>query len=314
MRLLVVPSVVLLAIAGGVVPAAADVLYELIARTSDALVRGTVELEERVTVSVKGDRLRQEIQGTRTVVTRRGARYQKPGHRVTLDQLDRGVRYEMNLDAGTYVEESFATTRRQHEDAIVAAEKALGLDPTAALPSLTATVDRPGERLQVQGRECERVVLRSTREIVLAATRGAGPVGTGPSRFSMTFDLCLAPDLPPMQEVRALEERVEHLTAMRGSLAERQLRVFAARRDVLAVFELLQRLMEREQQKLGGIALRWERVLVGPRRDEPEATLFRHWGEITRIEQGRLEASSFDLPPGLTLDPRRASADRPPAQ
>src|SRR5262249_40163794 len=111
--------------------ARADVSYELKASTTDALVRGTVELEEQVAISVKGDRLRQEAKGGRTVVTRRGARYQKPGHRVTLEQPDRGRRYEINLDAGTYVEETYAAVRRQQEDVLDAAEAVLKVDPAA---------------------------------------------------------------------------------------------------------------------------------------------------------------------------------------
>lgn len=71
------------------VSANAGGVYEFEVRT-ESRMRGTVRLEEKGTVRVKADRLRQEMRGTRTVVTRRGARYQKPTHRVTLDQLDTG--------------------------------------------------------------------------------------------------------------------------------------------------------------------------------------------------------------------------------
>ncbi len=94
MRRLVVGGVLGLVLGVGAGAARADVSYDLVAYTTDSLVRGTVELEERVSVSVQGDRLRQEARGARTVVTRRGARYQKPGHRLTLEQPDRGVRYD----------------------------------------------------------------------------------------------------------------------------------------------------------------------------------------------------------------------------
>ncbi len=288
-------------------PARADVSYELVAYTTDSLIRGTVELEEQVTVSVKGDRLRQEAKGGRTVVTRRGARYQKPGHRVTLEQPDRGRRYEINLDAGTYTEETYATVRQEQEDVLAAAERVLKVDPTAGPPVLAVAVERSGERQQVRGRECERVVLRASREVVLAGTRGGGPVQPAPSRFSMTFDLCLAPDTPATRELRAVEERVAELAGERGALQERQLRVFGQRRDVLAVFELMHRLMEAEQRKLGGVVLRWERLLVGPARGQLEATLFRHRGEVTRIDDGPLDAASFELPAGLTPEARRAT-------
>ncbi len=306
------PAVVLLgalmiALSSGAGSAGADALYELVARTSDSLTRGTVELEEKVTVSVKGDRMRQEVSGTRTVVTRRGARYQKPRHHVTLDQLDRGRRYEINLDAGTYAEESFATLRQQHAEGIAAAEKALGVNPSGPPPSLVISVDRPGERQQVDGRECERVVLKSSKDVVLAATRGGGPVEQTPSRFSMTFDLCIAPDTRVLREVHAVEDRIGNLTGMRGALLERQLRIFGSRRDILAVFELMHRLMEREQQGLGGVPLRWEQVFVGPKREQPQATLFRHWGEVTRVEDRVLDASNFDLPLGLTLEQQRVA-------
>jgi hypothetical protein len=282
----------------------ADVLYELSARTADALTRGTVELEETVSVSVKGDRMRQEVRGTRTVLTRRGARYAKPGHRVTLDQADRGVRYEINLDAGTYREESFASLRRQQEEIVTAAELALRVNPAESPPNLAVIVERTGERQRVHGRECERVVLKSTREVVLAATRGAGSTGSAPVRFMMTFDLCLAPDVSGLREARGLERRIEEQTGGRGALADRQLRTFAARRDTLAVFELMQRVMEREQEKLRGVPVRWERLFVGPRREQPEATLFRHVVELTRVDEGVLEPASFDLPGGLQLDAR----------
>ena len=298
--------------ASGVRLAAADVLYETVVRTADSLTRGTAELEDTVTVSVKGDRIRQEIRGVRTVLTRHGARYQKLGHRVTLDQVDRGLRYEINLDAGTYIEEPFVGARRQHEETIAAAEKVLGIAPTAPAPTLAVSIERPGEHQKVHGRDCERVILKTTKEVVLAATRGTGRAGPEAVRFAMTDDLCIASDLPPMGEVRAIEERVEDLTGMRGALAERQLRVFEARRDILAVFELLQRLMEREQHRLGGVPLKWERMFVGPRRDQPQVTLFRHTGEVTRIETQPLDSIVFELPPGLTLDTRRLSADRSP--
>jgi hypothetical protein len=279
--------------------AAAEGSYELVLRTSDALMSGTVELEERVVVSVKGDRLRQEATGTRSVLTRRGARYVKPGHRVTLEQVGQGRRYELNLEARTYVEESFARLRARQEAELTAAERALGVDPGGPAPTLAVSVERTGERRQVHGRECERVVLRSARELLVAATRGA-PAPATPSRFVMTFDLCLTAAAPPVDEARALEDTVDDLTGLRGPWLERQLRVFAHRRDVFAVFELMHRLMEREQRALGGVALAWERVLVGPRRDEPRATLFRQTAEITRIEPGALEAASFELPPGLS--------------
>lgn len=305
MRGLVVVAMVGIVVLSAPISVAADVLYELRARTFDTLSRGTVEFEENVVVSVKGDRMRQEVNGTRSVLTRRGARYQKPGHHVTLDQLDRGLRYEINLDAATYVEESFATLRQRHEEGIAAAEKALGVNPGEPPPSLRVSVDRAGERHQVNGRECERVVLKSTKEIVLAASRGV-PGGGAPSRFSMTFDLCIASDTALTREARAVEDRIEEAAGMRGALPERELRIFGHRRDIFAVFELMRRLMEQEQQLLGGIPLRWERVFVGPRRDQPQATLVRQSGEVTRIEDPVLDASRFDLPPGLKLDRRGA--------
>src|SRR2546427_8200325 len=120
-------------------------------RTQDALVGGTAELEARIIVSVKGDRMRQEATGSRTMVTRRGARYQKPGHRLTLDQNDTRRRFEIDLDANTYVEETFADARQRHEAELAAAEKALGIDPAKAIPTLAVSVDRTGERLRVHG-------------------------------------------------------------------------------------------------------------------------------------------------------------------
>lgn len=301
-RPLVSVGIVGMALSCTVGSAGGDVVYEVVLRTSDSLVRGTVNLEETVTVSVKGDRLRQEVSGTRTVVTRRGARYQKPGHRLTLDQLDQGRRYEINLDAGTYVEASFAGLRQQQEEGIAAAEKALGVKADAVPPSVTVSVDRTGERQQVHGRECERVILKATKEVVLTATRGVGPAEQTPSRFSISFALCLAPDTALLREVRALEERIADLTGMGGALLERQLRIFGHRRDPFAVFELMNGLMDREQQRLPGVPIRWERVFVGPKRDQPQATLFRQWGEVTRIENRALDASQFDPPAGLKLD------------
>src|SRR5262245_21351327 len=131
MRRLIAGGVVGLVLGGGAGLAPADVSYELKASTTDALVRGTVEREEQVAISVKGDRLRQEAKGGRTVVTRGGARYQKPGHRVTLEQPDRGRRYEINLDAGTYTEETYDAVRRDQEARLAAAETILKVDPTA---------------------------------------------------------------------------------------------------------------------------------------------------------------------------------------
>ena len=50
--------------------ARADATYEMTLRTTDTLVGGTVELEQRIVVGVKGGRLRQEATGIRAVVTR----------------------------------------------------------------------------------------------------------------------------------------------------------------------------------------------------------------------------------------------------
>jgi hypothetical protein len=290
------------------VPAAvrADATYEITLRTSDVLVGGTVELEERIVVSVKGDRLRQEATGSRAVVTRRGARYEKPGRSLTLDQLDRGRRLEINPDAATYVDETFADARRRHEAELAAAEKALSIDPAQAPPALAVAVDRTGERLRIHGRECERVVLRSTREVAVVGGRGAPQAEAAPSRFAMTFDLCLAADVPAVAAARALEERIGDLRGTRGPTQDRQLRVFASRRDVFAVFELMHRLLEREQQRLPGVALAWERVFSGPRRGELGAPLVREHGEITRIESESLPASAFELPAGLHPSPAAA--------
>ena len=63
--------------------------------------------------------------------------------------------------------------------------------------------------------------------------------------------------------------------------------------------------MELEQQNLGGVPIRWERVFVGPKRDQPQVSLFRHWGEVTRIEDRVLDASNCDIPPGLKLERRK---------
>lgn len=298
----VVLGIVGIVLFAGALPASGDVLYELVIRTSDSLLRGTVDLDEKVTVSVKGDRMRQEMSGTRAVLTRRGTRYQKPAHHVTLDQLDRGRRYEIDLDAGTYLEDSFAGIRRRHEGEIAAAEKALGVKPADAPPAVNVSVERPGERHRVHGRECERVILKAAREVALVASRGSGPAGQAPARFSMVFDLCVARDAGPLREARSVEERVADLTGMRGDLLERQLRIFGARRDTFAVFELLQHLLERAQQDLGGVPIRWERVFVGPKRDQPQVTLYRHWGEVTRVEDAALDAGQFEPPPGLQLD------------
>jgi len=114
-----------------------------------------------------------------------------------------------------------------------------------------------------------------------------------------------------LAEAQALEARIADLTGARGAPQDRQLRVFARRRDVFAVFELMHRLLEREQDRLGGVALSWERVFSRPRRDEPQATLVRQRGEITRIESGPLDASAFELPLGLTRDPRSAGGEKP---
>src|SRR3989442_10843060 len=131
----------------------ADSTYEMRLRTQNALGGGTAELEARILVSVKGDRMRQEATGSRTMVTRRGARCQKPGHRLTLDQNDTRRRFEIDLDAATYVEETFADARQRHDAELAAAEKALGIGPAKAIPTLAVSVDRTGERLRVHGRE-----------------------------------------------------------------------------------------------------------------------------------------------------------------
>jgi hypothetical protein len=175
--------------------------------------------------------------------------------------------------------------RQQHEEEIAAAEKALGVNPTGPLPSLIVSVHRTGERQLVHGRDCERVVLKSTREVVVVATRGRGPAEQTPSRFSLIFDLCIAPDSALMREARVIEDRVADLTEMRGALQERQVRIFEHRRDILAAFELMHRLMEREQHNL-----------------------FHHWGEVTRIEDRVLDASNFDIPPGLKREQRTIAA------
>src|SRR2546426_10196062 len=62
----------------------------------------------------------------------------------------------------------------------------------------------------------------------------------------------------------------------------------------------MHRLLEREQQRLGGVALRWERVFAGPRRGALQETLVREQGELTRTEAGSLDARAFELPPTLS--------------
>src|SRR5438034_11709470 len=166
------------------------------------------------------------------------------GQSLTLAQLDRGRRFEIAPDAGTYVEQTFADGRQRRETALAAAEKALGIDAVEAPPALPVSVDRTGERLRVHGRDCERVVLRSTRETVVVAGRGAPEASTTPSRFAMTFDLCLTPAARAVAEAQALEARIGDLTGERGPTLDRELRVFARRRDVFAVFELMHRLLE----------------------------------------------------------------------
>src|SRR2546430_8621728 len=81
--------------------------------------------------------------------------------------------------------------------------KPLGSERAEAPPALPVSVDRTGERLRVQGRECERVVLKSTREVVVVAGRGAPQAQAAPSRFAMTFDLCFARDVPAVAEAQA---------------------------------------------------------------------------------------------------------------
>src|SRR2546430_8304407 len=149
--------------------------------------------------------------------------------------------------------------------------KPLGSERAEAPPALPVSVDRTGERLRVQGRECERVVLKSTREVVVVAGRGAPQAQAAPSRFAMTFDLCFARDVPAVAEAQALEERIGDSAGRRGPTLDRELRIFARRRDVFAVFELMHRLLEREQHRLGGGGLRWDRVVVGPRGGGPPA-------------------------------------------
>jgi hypothetical protein len=283
--------------------AEADVSYGLSVRTLDALGRGTVELEETITVSVKGERMREEVQGTRAVVTRRGARYQKPGHAVKLDLVDRGLRYEINLDAGTYVEESLANLRRQREEEIAAAARALGVRAGGPLPAVVISTDRPAGGEQVQGRACERVVLKATTEVVLLPSRGSRPAHSTPSPFVMTLELCLARDAETLREARDLDERLRDLLGLSGSLLEQQLRIFDHRRDLYAVFELMSGLLEREQRKLG-LPLRWQRTLVGPRPNQPEAVLFRQTGELVWIDPRPLDTARFELPAGLQLDRR----------
>src|SRR5205814_1106765 len=124
---------------------------------------------------------------------------------------------------------------------------------------------------RVQGRECERVVLKSTREVVVVAGRGAPQAQAAPSRFAMTFDLCFARDVPAVAEAQALEERIGDAAGRRGPTLDRELRIFAR----------------------GG---------------EPQAALVREQGEVTRIESGPLDASAFELPPGL--HPRHAPPNR----
>jgi hypothetical protein len=76
------------------------------------------------------------------------------------------------------------------------------------------------------------------------------------------------------------------------------------------VFELMTRVLEGEQERLGGFPLRWERLFVGPRRDQAQVTLYQYGGEVTRLEANPLDLGRFELPAGLTLDDRRG-APRP---
>ncbi len=101
--------------------AAADVIWETSVRITDKLGRGTAEIEETITTSVAPAGRREEVAGSRRMTTRRGRQYERPGRRGTIDRLEEGGAYDMDLGAGTYTKATFAELARERERTLVEA-------------------------------------------------------------------------------------------------------------------------------------------------------------------------------------------------
>ncbi len=271
----------------------ADVLYETDVRIKDALVRGTIEIDQHQRVSLKNAMRREELTATRTVTTRRGARYARELHRVILRRLDKGVTYEVDLKGGTYKEERLDDELHRKEREIAQAEEALGTIREGGTRPLRVSVEPTGETKLLNGYPCRRY--RLTAELEAQSPRG-GLLQV----YTMTWDLWITDETEWSREIRALDQKVAERTGEDGPLLERQMRIFERRGDLFAKFSLAYLRLEQEQRKLKGFPMKWEQILSGPIGTGSPGTLFHLTGEVTRLDLGPLQEAEFELPPGLT--------------
>lgn len=268
--------------------AAADVVWETSVRITDKLGRGTAEIEETITTSVSPAGRREEVAGSRRMTTRRGRQYERPGRRVTIDRLDEGVAYDLDLDAGTYTKATFAELARERERTLVEAGSVFRAVPLDAALDRPVAVTRSGERRSVGGIACAPARLEVAR-----------------GGFTMRLELCLAEDAGWAAEIRATEARLCALTGETDAYLGRLLDVLARRRDLFAIFDDLHYRLERERRKLGGVPVHWVEQMTGPERGAPDVVLFRLEGTVTSRREGPVAPEELAVPPALTLAERR---------
>lgn len=284
----------------------ADVSWETSVRITDALGRGTAELDEAMRTVVTSSGRREEVTGVRRMTSRRGRQYDRPGHVVTLQLLDEGATYDLDLDAGSYTMTSFRDEARERDRQLRAAEGAFREVQPEPSSSRPVTLQRSETSTRVNGVECTPVRLEARRDVAATPPRdGDAPPAAG-ARYTMTLDVCVTAETSWTGEVRQVEQRLRELTGETDAYLDRLLEVLARRRDLFAVFDDLHYRLERARRTLPGLPLRWVETLTGPRRDDPEATLYRSEGTVKTLQVGPVAATEFTIPPDLTrVDTRR---------
>lgn len=304
------PSLLVVAVVGAALafpsPGLAGVRWEASVRITDALGRGTVDLDEAMRTVVAPSVRREEVTGVRRMTSRRGRRYDRPGHVVTLQLIDAGATYDLDLDAGSYTVTPFADQARERDRQLREAEAAFREVPPAPSSRRPVTVQRSEGPTSVNGIECSTVRFETSRDVAVMPLRDQNAPPTAPARYTMTLEACLTPATEWAAEVRTVEQHVRELTGETDAYLDRLLDVLARRRDLFAVFDDLHYRLERERRKLDGLPIHWVQEMKGPYRGDPEATMFRLEGTVKTLEVGPVANTESAIPGHLTrVDTRR---------
>jgi hypothetical protein len=290
--------------------AGGDVRYEATVRIVDALGRGTAEFDQRIVTAVSAVGIREEVVGSRTITTRRGGRYSRPGHRVLIHRLDEATSYDLDLDAGSYTRRTFQGQTRERERALRDAEAAFRTVPPEE--STIAPAAPAGGPTEVNGLSCSPRRIEASRVAALAPLRQRDADPQSPARFRMSLELCVTPETDWSAGLNTIERRVRQSTGETDEYLDRLLAVLARRRDLFAVFDDLHHRLERERRKLGGLVVRWTQELRGPHRGGADVVIFRLEGVVTTLAVGPVARGAFEVPPTLTpVEHHGQRSDRP---